>query len=95
LNYRMMTPFPLFHQIGDATVNGQEELSGGTDMKVQIDEARVRMARRLSILAVAGWFAAACIAGALGIVNEPGRPPLVLAGFLALPILGFHSWGQS
>lgn len=58
-------------------------------MKVQIDETRIKLARRVTILAVAAWFTASAIAGALGIINEPGRPPLVLAGFLALPILGF------
>jgi hypothetical protein len=41
------------------------------------------------VLAVAGWFAAACLAGVLGLVNEPGQPPLVLAAFLAVPIVGF------
>jgi len=46
-------------------------------------------ARTLTVLALVGWFAAACIAGLLGIVNEPARPPLALLGFIALPILGF------
>lgn len=46
-------------------------------------------ARRWTVLAVGVWFAAAFLAGALGLVNQPGRPPLVLAGFLAVPILGF------
>jgi hypothetical protein len=58
-------------------------------MKDEIDDARIKMAHRLTILAVAAWLVAASVAGALGIVNEPGRPPLVLAGFLTLPILGF------
>jgi hypothetical protein len=35
------------------------------------------------------WFVAAVIAGALGVVNEPGRPPLVLLTFFVVPILGF------
>lgn len=46
-------------------------------------------ARTLTVLALVGWFAAACIAGMLGILNEPDRPPLVLLGFIAVPILGF------
>ena len=52
-------------------------------------DGRIARARRATILAVVAWFAAAAAAGALGIVNEPGRPPLVLAGFLTVPILGF------
>jgi hypothetical protein len=35
------------------------------------------------------WFAAACVAGLRGIVNQPGQPPLVLLSFIAVPILGF------
>jgi hypothetical protein len=48
-----------------------------------------RQPRTFAVLAVVVWFAAASIAGVLGLVNEPGRPPLVLAGFIALPIAGF------
>jgi hypothetical protein len=48
-----------------------------------------RRARTLTILALVGWFAAAAVAGLLGIINEPNRPPLVLLGFIALPIVGF------
>jgi len=58
-------------------------------MRDDADDRRIRVARTLTILSVAAWFAAAFVAGALGIVNEPGRPPLVLLAFLALPILGF------
>jgi hypothetical protein len=58
-------------------------------MKDNVDSKRIAAARTLTILAVLAWFAAAFIAGLLGIVNEPGRPPLVLLGFIALPILGF------
>src|SRR5262245_29149069 len=50
---------------------------------------RIDAARRLTIFAVGAWFAAAFAAGALGVVNEPGRPPLVLASFLVVPIVGF------
>lgn len=46
-------------------------------------------AQTLTILALVGWFAAAGIAGAMGIINEPNRPPLVLLGFIAVPIVGF------
>jgi hypothetical protein len=53
------------------------------------DERRVETARRITILVVIAWFLAACAAGAMGIVNEPGRPPLVLASFFVVPILGF------
>lgn len=49
----------------------------------------VRRARTLTVLALVGWFVAACIAGVTGIINEPDRPPLVLLGFIALPIVGF------
>jgi hypothetical protein len=55
----------------------------------EVGSARVAAARRWSILAVGAWFAAAAAAGSLGLVNQPGRPPLVLALFLALPALGF------
>ena len=48
----------------------------------------VAVARRLAILAVGAWFVAAAVAGALGLVNQPGKPPGVLAAFLAVPILG-------
>src|SRR2546426_8972628 len=49
----------------------------------------VRRARTLTVLALVGWFAAACIGGLMGIINEPARPPLFLVGFIALPVLGF------
>lgn len=55
----------------------------------EIDAEEIGVARTRTILAVGAWFAAAAIAGALGIVNQPGRPPLVLALFLTLPTLGF------
>jgi len=49
----------------------------------------VAAARRATILAIAAWFGAAVAAGALGLVNQPGRPPLILGAFLLVPILGF------
>src|SRR2546426_6231933 len=49
----------------------------------------VRRARTLTVLALVGWFAAACVGGLMGIINEPARLPLMLLGFIALPILGF------
>jgi hypothetical protein len=52
-------------------------------------ELRVETARRIGILALIAWFLAAVVTGAAGIVNEPGRPPLVLACLFAVPILGF------
>jgi pimeloyl-ACP methyl ester carboxylesterase len=47
------------------------------------------MTRTLTVLAVFAWFAAACVAGLRGLVNQPDRPPLVLLGFIAVPIVGF------
>jgi hypothetical protein len=55
----------------------------------EVRRSRVAPARNLTILAVGAWFLAALLAGALGAVNQPGQPPLVLAGFLGVPILGF------
>src|SRR5262245_50211166 len=59
------------------------------DVEENVGENQIRIARRLTVLALAVWFAVACIAGALGIVNEPGRPPLVLLSIFAVPILAF------
>jgi hypothetical protein len=50
---------------------------------------RVAAARRWAILALGVWFATAVVAGALGLVNQPGRAPVALALFLLLPALGF------
>jgi hypothetical protein len=50
---------------------------------------KMATAGRLALLAIGVWFFAAVVAGALGVVNEPGRPPLVLLSFFVLPILGF------
>ena len=58
-------------------------------MTHNVDNKRIAVARNLTVLAVLGWFAAACVAGFRGIVNQPGQPPLVLLCFIALPILGF------
>jgi hypothetical protein len=51
--------------------------------------ARTGTARMVAITAIIIWFAAAVIAGCLHLVNEPGRPPIVLASFIVLPIIGF------
>ena len=48
-----------------------------------------RRTRNLTVSALAGWFVAACVAGVMGSINEPTRPPLVLLGFLVTPIVGF------
>lgn len=46
-------------------------------------------ARTLTVLALLAWFTAASVAGLLGIVNQPGQPPLALLAFVVVPILGF------
>src|SRR5262245_15400290 len=58
-------------------------------LEEEMGEVRVETARRITILALVAWFLAAVVAGAMGIVNEPGRPPLVLASFFVVPVLGF------
>lgn len=58
-------------------------------MKDGAGSGEIRKARRPALLAVAVWFLAAIVAGSLGVVNEPGRPPLVLLSLFALPMLGF------
>jgi hypothetical protein len=58
-------------------------------MKREIDNRSVLAACTLTLVALGAWFVAACAAGLLGIINEPGRPPLVLLAFVALPIVGF------
>jgi hypothetical protein len=68
--------------ISSSPVREREQFQG-------IADGRIAVARRLTILAILSWFAAAFAAGALGIVNEPGRPPFVLAFFLGVPTLGF------
>jgi hypothetical protein len=35
---------------------------------------------------IALWFAAACVVGVLDRVNQPGRPPTILAAFIAVPM---------
>jgi hypothetical protein len=54
-----------------------------------MSSSQIATARTLTLLAIGVWFAAAVIAGALGVVNEPGRPPLVLLTFFVVPIVGF------
>jgi hypothetical protein len=58
-------------------------------MKGQISDQRVTADGKFAIAAVILWFVAAFIAGLTGIINEPGRPPVVLATFILLPIIGF------
>jgi len=52
------------------------------------ERSPVATARKLTVLAIGTWFLAAVTAGALGVVNEPGRPPLVLLSFFMIPTLG-------
>ena len=54
-----------------------------------INNQSIAVARFVTILAVITWFATAFIAGLTGIINEPNRPPLVLASFITLPMIGF------
>jgi hypothetical protein len=58
-------------------------------MEANVGDRRIALARTLTILALVGWFAAACVGGLTGVVNQPGRPPLPLLGFIALPMVGF------
>ena len=58
-------------------------------MKEVVGDRPIAGARRLALLALLAWFGAAAGAGALGLVNQPGRPPLALLLFLAVPALGF------
>jgi hypothetical protein len=58
-------------------------------MTHDIDNTQIAIARRLTGLALLGWFAAACVAGLRGSVIQAGQPPLVLLSFIAVPILGF------
>src|SRR6267378_3403332 len=51
-------------------------------------DANGRRTRNLTVSALAGWFVAACVAGVMGSINEPTRPPLVLLAFVAVPIVG-------
>jgi len=53
------------------------------------DSQQVAGARTLTVLAVVAWFVAAFVAGLRDVVNQPGRPPLILLGFVVIPILGF------
>lgn len=58
-------------------------------MKNNVDNSQTTVVRTVTLLAVLGWFVAAFTVGLAGILDEPGRPPLVLLGFVALPMLGF------
>src|SRR5262249_48120539 len=76
----------MFMYLGGAVMQPKVVAHG---FEEDMGEVRVETARRITILALVAWFVAAVTAGALGIVNEPGRPPLVLASFFVVPILGF------
>ncbi len=52
-------------------------------------DGQIMVGRRLTILVIVGWFAAAFVSGLRNLVNQPGQPPLVLLSFVAGPILGF------
>jgi hypothetical protein len=54
-----------------------------------IPPQRIAAARRWTLLALAVWLGAAIATGAAGALNQPGRVPVVLAAFLAIPIAGF------
>lgn len=58
-------------------------------MTPTLDDTRIGFARTLGVLSVLAWFAAACLAGLRGLVDQTGRPPFALLGFVAVPILGF------
>lgn len=50
----------------------------------------VARARTLNVLALAGWFVTACVAGARGrLARRVARAPFVLLAFLAVPTAGF------
>ena len=72
---------------GHVTNDGRGNETLGRAPRTGRGEAGGRAPRRCRAVGV--WFAAAVAAGASGLVNQPGRPPLVLAGFLVVPILGF------
>lgn len=61
----------------------------GTDMANEVASKEIVVARRLTILGVVVWFAAAFVAGVLGLVNQGTRPPVALAALYVVPILGF------
>jgi hypothetical protein len=77
--------------IGDTGIHAAERalLSGWLVNIATTKREDIAHARSLTALAVAGWFAAAVIAGLSGWVNQPGRPPLALLGFIVVPIAGF------
>jgi hypothetical protein len=51
------------------------------------DSKAVGSARALMLAAVAVWFAVAFVVGLLGGVNQPGRAPTVVLGFIVVPML--------
>jgi hypothetical protein len=52
-------------------------------------DQRIARGRLVTVIAIGAWFVAACICGVLGIIDSPGRPPIVLGSFIVLPVLGF------
>jgi hypothetical protein len=60
-------------------------------MTDHVEHTEQTLARTLTVLALAAWFGAATAAGVQGIVNQAGRPPVVLFSLIALPILGFSA----
>jgi hypothetical protein len=58
-------------------------------MMPNVNNTSSAVVRTLTVLALLAWFTAACLAGLLGIVNQPDQPPLALLGFVVVPIFGF------
>jgi hypothetical protein len=65
---------------------GRGDRVGGKDMTGSIDDRRTRT---VAIVAIGAWFAAALLAGVLGLVNQPGRSAAVLLGLIVVPTAGF------
>lgn len=62
----------------------------------QVSNAQSSMVRRASVLTLLVWLVAAIVAGATGLVTAPGRPPLMLLMFIAVPIaLGVVAYSLS
>ena len=57
------------------------------DVGGKVETRAPRAARALMLGGVALWFAAAVAVGWLDRVNQPGRPPTVLAAFIAVPMV--------
>ncbi|MGE5834906.1 MAG: hypothetical protein ACM4AI_10530 [Acidobacteriota bacterium] len=52
----------------------------------QVSNAQVTAVRRAAVVLLVVWLIAAIVAGATGLVTEPGRPPLILLTFIVVPI---------